>query len=1140
MSTDWQDQVAILEASGLMDDAGYLSRYADVRLLDMRAAEHYIKYGAAMGRNPSEAFNTDFYLTTYTDVAKSGVNPLLHYVLHGREEGRYGRVEDRCDPYRRIKEASRRLRVLGFADRPIEDLKAIIAETDDPAVQSLALTEIALWHLHKTTPENYAACLTYLEQAMPAAIDDAHRSRLILVRLLCHYHLQQTAQAHAFFNEVANLGLDSPEVCLARANFETTLDNRLQFINRALSRSNIPEIAFEDGNTPPYDRLTIATPPLKLPAEGHPKISVLIAAYNAAKTLPTALRSLQAQSWQNLEIIVIDDASTDNTAEVASQFATRDTRIKLLCLSENGGAYVARNAGLDQSSGEYVTLHDSDDWSHPLKLEIQARYLNADSSLIGCTSQQARASHGLEFTRCTDDGQLIFPNTSSLMFRRVPVQETCGYWDNVRFSADTELIRRIRKVFGHQAIQHLPTGPLSFQRHSSSSIVAHPAFGINGSPYGIRHEYFEAQHFHHKRATSLRYNNDPETRPFPAPMALQCKNAPPRFFDIILAADFRKDDPATQTAISDIKRLIAAGLDVGLVQLYEYDLDPNPHKLIVDDIRSLVDGAKCQVLAYGEQADCYLLSVRNAAVLQEPQAFLPDITAARLEVIADITTHNTDRVQCDTHIQHYFGKAAIWHNERPIETYIHEGYLQRKTRLKTLFDSTTSDSIFFTKLSTELLPAINSKIFAAINASHKARQEAGTLGENVSSPPLVSVIMPTFNRGSIIADAIQSVLDQTYIHWELFVCDDASTDNTEAVVKGFGDARIHYISLEKIGAAAARNVGLKNARGALIAYLDSDNYWHAEYLKTTVRTLNDHPDKYAVYSNYIDYQIREDGLASIESYRRPAFNFERLLIKNYIDLNTFAHRRILYDAFGGFNTALKRRQDYDLILKYTWLEDPLQIEEILALYQRNARLSQITQSEGQDMTCVEIIENSINTYLRSGLPINPVTSGKVSIVMAGNSHTTAVKSALLAQALSPMYETELIFPDTQLSATLPDIDRLYLSLHDLPAHISGLQGQVVLVTDMPDTTLCPARFVPISVTQNSEDSPLQAALFTGNIGSAHEARLGSEIGTIDQRLYQQRESHAAIRGRFNLFLRQGASIQVEKTVRWDSLFTPSD
>ena len=89
---------------------------------------------------------------------------------------------------------------------------------------------------------------------------------------------------------------------------------------------------------------------------------------------------------------------------------------------------------------------------------------------------------------------------------------------------------------------------------------------------------------------------------------------------------------------------------------------------------------------------------------------------------------------------------------------------------------------------------------------------------------LISIIMPSYNTGKYIADSIKSILGQTYGNWELIIVDDCSTDDTDAIVAGFRDARIRYYKNEKnSGAAVSRNRALREAKGRYIAFLDSDD-----------------------------------------------------------------------------------------------------------------------------------------------------------------------------------------------------------------------------------------------------------------------------------------------------------------------------
>ena len=190
--------------------------------------------------------------------------------------------------------------------------------------------------------------------------------------------------------------------------------------------------------------------------------------------------------------------------------------------------------------------------------------------------------------------------------------------------------------------------------------------------------------------------------------------------------------------------------------------------------------------------------------------------------------------------------------------------------------------------------------------------------------PLVSVIMPSYNRANIISEAIKSVVEQEYPNWELFVCDDGSSDNTRQVVEGFQDDRIRFLSLEHAGAAAARNRGIEASHGEYIAYLDTDNIWSPKHLSLLVRMLENKSGYYCAYTKYVDVKVHSDY--KLHKFDHKPFNYDDLSEKNFVDLNTFMHRRILYNNFGGFNEQLVRQQDWDLILKYTFLRNPVQID----------------------------------------------------------------------------------------------------------------------------------------------------------------------------------------------------------------------
>ena len=184
----------------------------------------------------------------------------------------------------------------------------------------------------------------------------------------------------------------------------------------------------------------------------------------------------------------------------------------------------------------------------------------------------------------------------------------------------------------------------------------------------------------------------------------------------------------------------------------------------------------------------------------------------------------------------------------------------------------------------------------------------------VENTPLVSIIMPTYNREDYIENAINSVLNQSYKNFELIIIDDCSDDNTVRIVEEFDDERIILLrNSENKGVSKSRNIGLNESKGKYIVYLDSDNDWEKDYLKATVGAYSKLPDADALYSGQYVY---EDNRENLRYIRYGTINKGLLKNRNYIDLNCFSHTRDIYEKEGGFDESLNRFVDWDLILKY--------------------------------------------------------------------------------------------------------------------------------------------------------------------------------------------------------------------------------
>ena len=173
--------------------------------------------------------------------------------------------------------------------------------------------------------------------------------------------------------------------------------------------------------------------------------------------------------------------------------------------------------------------------------------------------------------------------------------------------------------------------------------------------------------------------------------------------------------------------------------------------------------------------------------------------------------------------------------------------------------------------------------------------------------------MPTWNRGWVVGAAIRSVQAQTFADWELIVVDDGSTDDTPEIMATFRhDPRIRIVTKTHAGQCRARNHALTLARGALIAYLDSDNVWYPGYLAAAVAVFAAKPAVDCLYGAMVT-----DAHYEGEHILFRPFDRARLIDGNYIGMSTFMHRRALIERYGAFDEELATLEDWDLILRYT-------------------------------------------------------------------------------------------------------------------------------------------------------------------------------------------------------------------------------
>jgi len=183
--------------------------------------------------------------------------------------------------------------------------------------------------------------------------------------------------------------------------------------------------------------------------------------------------------------------------------------------------------------------------------------------------------------------------------------------------------------------------------------------------------------------------------------------------------------------------------------------------------------------------------------------------------------------------------------------------------------------------------------------------------------PAVTVIIPTFNRASIVGRAIQSVLGQTYQDWELIVVDDCSTDGTEQAVRSFSDNRIKYIRHDRnCRASAARNTGIRCAQGEYVAFLDDDDEWLPEKLQKELEVFrNSDPEVGLVYTGWIILDERGKVL-KVRMETKSGWVYDALLDCNFIGSpSRVTVKKQVLDRVAGFDETFLNAEDYEFCLR---------------------------------------------------------------------------------------------------------------------------------------------------------------------------------------------------------------------------------
>ena len=537
----------------------------------------------------------------------------------------------------------------------------------------------------------------------------------------------------------------------------------------------------------PALRLTQKIPRIK---KTTPLVSVIMATRNRASMLAQAIDSIRQQTWTHWQLIIIDDASTDDTPAILRAYSQKDSRIQYHRFEHQQGPALARNAAIRHAQGSLIALQDDDDLSRPSRLAEQVAFFkeNPDIHLIGTWLEILNERGRFFETHWTSRANklpplgrraempLLFPCIMGYryVFETIPMRPFFCLCEDYDF-----LLRCIERY----NLSHIPQA-LYLYRHKDPS---HQTLTTQSELKVLKY-HFAAWLSAYYRA---------QGQPDPIEQG--------RDIDTILQQGRRIFQKAPKQAQK--------------ILFYRYGIDHAKdiwHRKRKNDMTLLLQ---------------WFRSITTKDVYAN---FLMRFT---MDCRKKDTTFAIIKRLCTDYKDYVPTHALIFTAKKIMRLHI---YRQDKTAFL-LWVSFLAPSHILRIGSTIIWTCVWKRQFDFIPPFLKALNKK-TISQDI---PLVSVIMATRNRSSMLTQAIDSIRKQTWTHWQLIIIDDASHDDTPAILRAYSqkDPRIQYHRFEhQQGPAVARNAAINHAQGSLIALQDDDDLSLPSRLAEQVSFLTYHPD----------------------------------------------------------------------------------------------------------------------------------------------------------------------------------------------------------------------------------------------------------------------------------------------------------
>jgi glycosyltransferase involved in cell wall biosynthesis len=676
-------------------------------------------------------------------------------------------------------------------------------------------------------------------------------------------------------------------------------------------------------------------------------ISVIIPAYNSADYLPQAITSVLDQAYAPLQIIVVDDGSTDETMQVLQPYQEQI----LYLHQENSGSAAARNLGLRHAAHRFILFLDADDRMLPGKLRRQAAYLRLHPAVgYVCSGWQEVDADG-KLLRVVEPWRML-PELSldewlaqklvqlgAILFRRVWLDRVGGLDPALRQAHDVDLMLRLGLAGCQGGWVYHPT--IAYRQHHRSTMHRNVSTQA-ASMHAVLDKFF--QH--------------------PAlPDRFHGRESATRYFTLLWLGWYAAGNGDRETAVASLQ------------ESWQIAADAPTFSPEITLVEWMIHFSRWQAGQTGSAA----LTAETWTVFQTAAPYVTTIWP-QLERLAHWWQSEANHA-----LQDAFNPYHLWRTfalgleqETGENGLTAERFLQWWAQIwlplaEYSFPAGDAGWADFTDLTPAQLLALietclREKMVSSTQlsrlwqeaAAHNRRIEINLDDRppfaNLSGlrKPRVSIIIPVYNGAAHIQATVEAVFAQTYTDFELIVVDDGSTDET-ATILGAYDGRLRLIRQSNQGVSAARNMGLRQALGEFILFLDGDDIIYPEKLARQLGILEEDHLLGAVHSGWRLVDAHGRPLRPIRPWEQsPQLTLIDWLKWKPVFLGAMLFRRHWLERIDGFRTDLRQAEDTDFLLRLSLAGCPMRwLEEITIDYrQHGAGVTNDGRQQARDLTTV--------------------------------------------------------------------------------------------------------------------------------------------------------------------------------------------